>query len=105
MSEPTYVEIAAVGDVPDKGFIIRAAEGAEIVLCRVKEDLYAVENRCSHAFQTFEGGRLRGTRLMCPLHGACFDITSGTPFGPPATRSIRSFAVRIEAGRILVAVD
>ncbi|MEO1203975.1 MAG: non-heme iron oxygenase ferredoxin subunit [Pseudomonadota bacterium] len=99
------VDIAAVEEVPDKGFIVRQAGDTGIVLCRVQGELYAVENRCSHAFQRFDEGRLRGTRLMCPLHGACFDVRDGRPLRPPARLPIRSFPVTVADGRVLVTVS
>ncbi len=94
--------MAGVDEVPDKGFIVRAAGETQVVIARYKGDIYAVENVCSHAFARFDDGRLRGNRLMCPLHGACFNITDGAPFGPPASRPIQSYAVRIEDDRVLV---
>ena len=97
--------MAGIDELPDKGFIVRDAEGTGVVLARVKGEIYAVENRCSHAFQTFDGGRLRATRLMCPLHGACFDIRDGSALGPPASMPIRSFPVRIDGDRISVTLD
>ena len=102
MNDRQYVDLAAVDELPEKGFIVCPAGETEIVIARFKDEVYAVENLCSHAFARFDEGRLRGNRLMCPLHGACFDVTNGQPVGPPATRPIRSFPVKIEAGRILV---
>ncbi len=98
------VDVAAVEEVPDKGFIVRQAGDTGVVLCRVQGELYAVENRCSHAFMSFDEGRLRGTRLMCPLHGACFDVRDGRPLGPPAKLPIQSFPVSVADGRVLVTV-
>ena len=72
------------------------------MVCRFRDEYFAVENLCSHAFARFDEGRLRGFRLMCPLHGACFDIRSGEAMGQPAGRPIRSFAVRIDGDRVLV---
>ncbi len=37
---------------------------------------------------------------MCPLHGATFDIRDGSCTGPPATRPIQSFPVRMKNGMI-----
>ena len=105
MSDEAFIDLAAEDDVPAKGFIVRTSGETQVVIARFKDDIYAVENLCSHAFARFNDGRLRGNRLMCPLHGACFNITDGSSFGPPAARPIRSFDVRIEAGRVLVAVD
>ena len=45
---------------------------------------------------TRNGYRQVTIRLMCPLHGATFDIRDGSCTGAPASRPIRSFPVRIE---------
>ncbi len=104
MSDEEFVDLAGVDEVPDKGFIVRSSGETQLVIARFKGDVYAVENLCSHAFARFDEGRLRGNRLMCPLHGACFNITDGTPFGPPASRPIRSYPVRVENDRVLIAL-
>ena len=105
MSESGFTDAAGVDELPEKGFIVREVSGISLVLCQVKGDCYALENRCSHAFQTFDGGRLRGVRLMCPLHGACFDVRDGRALGLPASQPIRSYPVRVEDGRMLVGLD
>ena len=105
MNDVAFTDMAAEEEIPAKGFIVRTSGDIQVVIARFKDDIYAVENLCSHAFARFDDGRLRGNRLMCPLHGACFNIVDGSSFGPPAGRPIRSFDVRVEAGRVLVAVD
>jgi len=105
LSNKEFADLAGVDEVPQKGFIVRVTGDTQVVIARFKDEIYAVENLCSHAFARFDDGRLRGNRLMCPLHGACFNITDGTSFGPPATRPLRSFPVRVEAGRVLAAID
>ena len=100
-----FTDLAAEDDVPAKGFIVRTSDEMQVVIARFKDGIYAVENLCSHAFARFDSGRLRGNRLMCPLHGACFNITDGSSFGPPASRPIRSFPVEIREGRVFVALS
>lgn len=98
-----FVELAALDELPDKGFIVKEHGETQVVIAKFKGEVYAVENLCSHAFARFdEGGRLRANRLMCPLHGACFNITNGESFGPPAARPIRSFAVQVDGDKVLV---
>lgn len=104
MSESDYTDLAGIEDVPAKGFIVRKHGDLQVLLARINEGIFAVENLCSHAFARFDAGRLRGARLVCPLHGACFDIRSGAALGRPATGPIRTFRVRVDAGRILVAL-
>jgi nitrite reductase/ring-hydroxylating ferredoxin subunit len=45
---------------------------------------------------------MRGYRIMCPLHGASFDIRDGSVTGLPAKQPIRSFPLRIVDGIIEV---
>ena len=70
-------------------------EGREMVGCRTKDSIYVVDNICTHAFARLSEGRLRGTRLICPLHGAAFDIRDGRPLGPPATKPLATHMARI----------
>jgi 3-phenylpropionate/trans-cinnamate dioxygenase ferredoxin subunit len=105
LSDSSFTDLAGLDELPEKGFIVRPCNGTEVVLCKYKDEIYAVENRCSHAFATFDDGRLRGNRLMCPLHGACFNVCDGKPFGPPASTPIRTYAVRVVDDRVFVAVD
>jgi 3-phenylpropionate/trans-cinnamate dioxygenase ferredoxin subunit len=105
LDNPSFVDLAGLDELPAKGFIVREHGELEVLIAQFKGDVFAVENLCSHAFARFDEGRLRGFRLMCPLHGACFDIRSGEAMGLPATGPIRSFDVRVENGRVLVGMD
>jgi 3-phenylpropionate/trans-cinnamate dioxygenase ferredoxin subunit len=75
----------------------------EIVVCRTKHGIYALDNICTHAFARLHEGRLRGNRLICPLHGASFDIRDGRA-SAPATKPLAVFPVHIVGDRVEVAV-
>jgi nitrite reductase/ring-hydroxylating ferredoxin subunit len=49
-------------------------------------------------------GRLRGCRLICPLHGASFDVRDGSVLGAPAVSPLKAHGLRIVDGRIEVAL-
>jgi 3-phenylpropionate/trans-cinnamate dioxygenase ferredoxin subunit len=104
MPEPIFTAVVAVGQIEEKSFSAFEVNGTELVICRLRDEYFAVENLCSHALARFNEGRLRGYRIMCPLHGATFDVRSGACTGAPATRPIRSFPVRVRDGQIEVAV-
>jgi nitrite reductase/ring-hydroxylating ferredoxin subunit len=67
----------------------------EIVVCRTREGVFALDNVCTHAEARMSEGVLRGTRLTCPLHGASFSVTDGSVLGGPATSPLRTCAVRV----------
>ena len=94
--------VTSADAVEEKSFGCFEINGQAVVVCRFRNEYFAVENLCSHALSTFDEGRLRGYRIMCPLHGATFDIRDGACTGAPASRPIRSFPVRIVDGMIEV---
>ena len=79
--------------------------GREIVICHTREGVYAADNICTHAHARLCEGRLRATRLLCPLHGASFDVRDGRVLGPPAVVPLPTHAVRVIDGIIEVAVE
>lgn len=76
-----------------------------IVVCRVGGDLFAVEDNCSHADTPLSEGRLRGALLMCPLHGAGFDVRDGTHQGPPAWEGVACHRLDETAGEVRVTLE
>jgi nitrite reductase/ring-hydroxylating ferredoxin subunit len=50
-------------------------------------------------------GRLRGTRVICPLHGASFDVRDGRVLGAPAERALAVHELRIVGGIIEIALE
>ena len=78
--------------------------GRAIVVCRTREGVFAVDNICTHAEARMDEGRLRGMRIVCPLHGASFDVRDGRVLNGPAVRPLAAHPVRVVDGVIQVAV-
>jgi 3-phenylpropionate/trans-cinnamate dioxygenase ferredoxin subunit len=88
----------APGDI--RGFMV---EGRDVLVCQSKLGWFALDNVCTHAYARLSEGRLRGCRLICPLHGASFDVRDGSVLGLPATAPLKLHRLRITDGRIEVA--
>ena len=101
-----WVSVAAREELSqaDGRRLVCAGRGWQLLLLEQDNQVYAVENRCSHSTARLERGALEGCQLICPLHGARFDIRDGACKGPPATQPIRSFAVRVAGNEIEVAL-
>ena len=87
-----------LSDIPQGSMRPVTIGGREIVICHTREGVYALDNICTHAHARMCEGRLRATRLVCPLHGASFDIRDGKVLGPPAVLPLPTFQVRIVDG-------
>lgn len=102
MSEQLFTAVTQARNIEEKNFSAFDVNGTGIVICRFRDEYFAIENRCSHAQSTFDDGRMRGYRIICPLHGATFDIRDGSCTGLPARKPIRSFPLRVVNGIIEV---
>jgi len=78
--------------------------GRELLICHTPAGVFALDNICTHAEARLCEGRLRATRLVCPLHGAVFDVRDGRVLAPPATNPLPTHALRVQGGVIEVAV-
>ena len=67
-------------------------------------DLYAVEDRCTHDDGPLCEGEWEADEcvVVCPRHGARFDLASGRPLSLPAFLPVETFAVRVEDGVVQV---
>jgi nitrite reductase/ring-hydroxylating ferredoxin subunit len=104
MSNEISLSVALAEVAEGKPHVWMAGE-REIVICRTKEGIYALDNICTHAYARLNEGRLRGTRLICPLHGASFDVRDGRVLGAPATRPLSTHTLRVVGDRIEISVQ
>ena len=105
VTEPTFHAVLALADLPEGRMRCVTVAGREVLLCHTREGVFAVDNICTHAFARLDEGRLRGTRLICPLHGASFDARDGRVLGAPASRPLPRYPVRVVADTIEVALE
>ncbi len=98
------VKAAQAGDVKPGGRKIVEVDGVFIAIFNVDGQYYAVEDRCSHDDGPVAEGELEGHEIVCPRHGARFDIRDGRVLSFPAITPIRSFPIKIEGNDILIEI-
>jgi len=76
-------------------------EHEAILLCNVDGDMYAIEDVCTHDGGELDQGELEECRVVCPRHGASFDVRSGAAT-LPAILPVRTFAVRLVGDDIFI---
>jgi nitrite reductase/ring-hydroxylating ferredoxin subunit len=99
-----FEPVMALADIPQGSMRPCVVGGRELVICHTREGIFALDNVCTHAHARMCEGRLRATRIVCPLHGAAFDIRDGKVLGPPAVVSLPTYPARVVDGRVEVAV-
>ncbi len=100
MSE--FTTVASLADVPESGLKAVQVDGANLVLVKRDGRVYALEDRCSHEEFPLSAGEVTGDQITCALHGARFDLASGTPKALPAVLPVRTFECRVEGDEVQV---
>jgi len=90
-------------DFPEDGKLAARLAGWHVLVARSEDGFHAVNDRCTHQASLLSTGRIRRGAVMCPLHGARFELATGRCLGG-AYKDLRQFPVRIEDGTIEVAV-
>ena len=80
------------------------AGGVAILLCNVDGSVYAIEDVCTHDGGELDQGELDGCRIMCPRHGAFFNVRTGAALTLPAVIPVATYAVRIDGDNVSVEV-
>lgn len=88
-------KIGSLQDFPDGQATELSLAGDSVLVCRVGEDLYAVENTCTHDESPIGCSQLLGHELECPRHGARFDIRTGEVTVPPAMWEIATYHIEL----------
>jgi nitrite reductase/ring-hydroxylating ferredoxin subunit len=75
-----------------------------VAVFNVEGTFYAIDDTCPHRGAPLSEGECAGTEVICPWHGAAFDLTSGAHLSPPASKGVAAFPVRLVGDEVQVDV-
>jgi 3-phenylpropionate/trans-cinnamate dioxygenase ferredoxin subunit len=97
----TFERACALADVLEDEALavtLTGPSGAQdVAVARNGDEVYAVEDICSHAAVALSEGEVDECTLECWLHGSRFDLRTGKPTGLPATEPVATFPVELRA--------
>jgi 3-phenylpropionate/trans-cinnamate dioxygenase ferredoxin component len=102
VATPRFVRVGRVSDVPPGGSEVFEVEDKRVAVYRLSDGFYAIDDVCTHDGGPLAQGEVEGDQVICPRHGARFDIKTGTALSLPAVTPVTSYPVRIEGEDILV---
>ncbi|RMF90309.1 MAG: Rieske (2Fe-2S) protein [Methanobacteriota archaeon] len=83
-----WIEAGKADDVPEGSMKLVEAGGVKITLAKVEGSIYAFNDRCPHMSAPLHLGKLVGKQLICPLHFAGYDVTTGKKLTEPRLPSL-----------------
>jgi 3-phenylpropionate/trans-cinnamate dioxygenase ferredoxin subunit len=103
-SQVEYIEVAPLTELPPGERLFIEIDGKPIVIFNIAGNLYAIGDVCTHDDGPLGDGEVEGDEIVCPRHGARFDLRTGKVTSMPAVVDIPAYPVRVLDGVIEVGV-
>jgi len=100
-----FLRACSVGEVALGGVKLFEGGAERIAIFHVGGRMYATQDACPHGQWSLSESHVDGEVVECALHNGRFSICSGKRLGPPVSRPLRTYAVRVEEGAVWVDVD
>ena len=100
-----FTRVCRVDDIPAGVTKVIEVEGRTILLAKLNDAVFALENICTHDGGLLGNANIVDGQIECPRHGARFDITTGEATQLPAVAELNTYEVKIENGEVYVASD
>ena len=99
-----FVRVCKASDIPDPGQAVFEVDERFIALFRVDGSFYALDDCCTHDGGPLGEGTLDGFQIICPRHGARFDIRTGQALTMPAVQATPAHEVKVEGEDVFVKI-
>ena len=80
-------------------------KGEELAIVQLGDDIYAINNICTHEYACLSDGYVEEDRIVCQLHLAEFHIPTGKAVEEPAVEDLKTYPVVVDGNDIYVKVD
>lgn len=107
-----FIKVGNIGDFKDTNKLLVKAEGKEILVVKLNEEYFAIDNRCTHMGGSLFEGEIKGDLIVCPKHKAEFNIRSGKGekdgkmlFIKAKVTDLMSYEVKVDSEEILVEME
>ena len=77
-------------------------DGRTICVARVGDQVFAIDDTCSHSEASLSEGDITDFKIECWLHGAEFDLRTGEALTPPAVAPIKVYPVIVDGDSVTV---
>jgi 3-phenylpropionate/trans-cinnamate dioxygenase ferredoxin subunit len=97
-----WVKVAPIEELLPGNRRVVDVDGVAVAVFNLGGDYCAIEDTCTHDGGELASGELQGEEIVCPRHGARFNVRTGAVIAPPAYSAVATFPVRVVAGWVEV---
>ena len=103
-AELEFVALADVKELPPGERLFATIDDIQLIVFNLAGKLFAIGDVCSHDGNVLDDAPVEGREVVCPRHGARFDIQNGKAVSLPAVVDIPAYPVRVRENQIEVGV-
>ena len=102
---PNWVDACAADDIDAEDVIRFDHGGRTFAIYRSPDDqFFATDGICTHERAVLADGLVLDDIIECPKHNGRFNYKTGEAKGAPVCINLKTYAVRMESGRVLIDV-
>jgi len=101
----TWVDVCATDEIDEEDLIAWEHDGHRYAIYNTEKGFFASDLMCTHEEQSLEDGLVIDCVIECPLHGGRFDICSGKALSAPVTKDLKTYCVKVDAGRVFIQIQ
>ena len=101
MNKPAIINLGSIEQIPIGQGACFIVNDQEIAVFRSRDGrIFAIENRCPHRQGPLCEGIVGGGKVICPLHGHKFDLTTGK--GSDPRECVKVFKAWEDHGQMMI---
>ncbi|MBD2871978.1 MocE family 2Fe-2S type ferredoxin [Paenibacillus arenilitoris] len=103
MRTGTWIEACAADAIEAEDVIRFDFEDRTYAIYRTENgDYYATDGYCTHEKIHLSNGLVMGSVIECPKHNGRFDIPTGKAKRAPVCVDLKTYPVKVEAGKVYI---
>ncbi|WP_299463848.1 non-heme iron oxygenase ferredoxin subunit [uncultured Gimesia sp.] len=102
MHASDFEEIASLDEFGSTDRLEVFIDDTPVLLILLNDQVFAIEDACTHDGQPLTNGCIEAGAIICPRHGARFDLATGKALCMPATKPIQTFEVEVRDRKVFV---
>ena len=100
-----FHEVCKYEEIPPGERLFFEVDGQPIVILNIGGELFAIDDVCTHDDGPLGDGEVEEGQIICPRHGARFDIRTGEVLSLPAVNSVSTYPIRVVDGEIKIGFE
>jgi len=103
-SKIEFVEIAPASELPNGQRLFVEVADRPLVIFNIAGQYFAIGDVCTHDDGPLGDGEIEGFNIVCPRHGAEFDVRTGKVMQMPAVVDIPAYPIQVREGNIFIGI-